>query len=184
MSLELKVKAASLAAEAVIIRRLERKLKKARAKTAMWIKKHAPNEQSDMVAHLTAQDAQIANLYAHRTEDVRSEARDTHLARMFMKGLDYANVERFCWPENAPDMEHIKYMVDRYDQRTDEREIMQAWARFTDQVAAMMQINSDVAAKKTIKKNDERPAKKALHNDPAARLLKKEKWLAAHPEHR
>lgn len=72
MSLELKVKAKSLADEARTIRKEERKLIAA-GKGATW---------------------ERANLYEHRVGVVRREARATHLARAYLSGLRYRQVER------------------------------------------------------------------------------------------
>lgn len=81
MSLELKVKACSLAAEAAIIRRIERKRIKA-ARTLASGNCSPDRAYSD-----------YHSLRAHRVLIVRPEARATHLARGFLSGLPYQRIE-------------------------------------------------------------------------------------------
>jgi len=87
---ELKVKAASLAAEARIIRRLELRLK--RRKTASGKMKAGLRDPRNCEPFFKLQD--------HRRKEVRSEARATHLARTFLKGQPYELVEQkaYDWP--------------------------------------------------------------------------------------
>ena len=98
MSLELKIKSKHLGEEAKIIRFEERKLLK-RAKylivrdgdrrfyrddeTGKWV-----TTELDKVFH------QHWKLLSHRTEDVRNENRATFLARAFLKGQKFTDVER------------------------------------------------------------------------------------------
>ncbi len=90
MSVFLKVKAKSLAAEAAIIRIEERKqLKRPLEKRRFY----------DL-------------LRDHRIKVVRSAARDTHLARMYLKGRDYRAVERTA--RETPDVDAIMRMVWMY----------------------------------------------------------------------
>lgn len=96
--LELKVKALSLSAEAVIIRRLERKLAKARS---AWNRSQNVHVRDKFLS-----------LQHHRKQVVRPEARATHLARMFLKGLDYLQVENKC--NEAPNWKKVLELILRY----------------------------------------------------------------------
>lgn len=85
---ELKVKALSLAAEARIIRQQTRK----------------------SVQH---KDFDAANrLHLHRVGIVRSVARDTHLARAYLKGMPYQRVEQKA--HTTPNLKAIATMVSKY----------------------------------------------------------------------
>jgi len=84
MSVELKVKVKSLAAEATIIRQEELKAKK----SARWCREHQLSEQT---AHY---ERNRASLYEHRIDIVRFECRAAELARAFIKGTPYRKVER------------------------------------------------------------------------------------------
>ncbi len=88
MSTELKIKAKSLAAEAHIIRAEERKAKKC----------------GDTV--------QVHLLRCHRTEHVRKAARSTHLARAFIRGLAYKQVEQTC--HTQPNRDEVRRLLGRY----------------------------------------------------------------------
>ena len=84
MSIELKIKAKSLAAEARIIREEEIKLKR---------KARYARERQNMAA-AAHYERQRQSLYDHRIDIVRWECRATHLARAFMKGYAYKDIER------------------------------------------------------------------------------------------
>ena len=90
MSFELKVKAAALAAEAVIIRRLEKRRARAASRHATWLAKDTSRTPE---LYPNAAGTERQRLYEHRTKVVRPQARATHLARMFIKEVDYARVE-------------------------------------------------------------------------------------------
>ena len=75
MSVELKIKAKHLALEPAIIRKEERKLRE-RAR-----RKEEHSRQAD-------------SLQSHRQHVVSREARATHLARAFIKGIPYEAVEQ------------------------------------------------------------------------------------------
>lgn len=90
---ELKVKVASLAAEAKIIRRIERRLKKAKARK--------PELTLD-----------FQSLQQHRREHVRWHARHTHLAYGFIRGLSYKAMEQKCRVQ--PSMKAIMDMITKY----------------------------------------------------------------------
>lgn len=116
MSIELKIKACSLAAEAVIIKRLEKRAKRAwqrrrtneKARDAFWLLRH------------------------HRTEDVRDAARSTHLARAFIKGVQYSHVE--CFAYSKPDFEAVEKMAVRYG-GVDPRETQQKFAAWVHEAS-------------------------------------------------
>lgn len=84
MSIELKVKAKSLEAEAYIIRREENKAKANKE----WL---AARQRSDEAkkAHNT-----FMSLKQHRKWNVRNEQRATQLARAFIAGKEYRYVEK------------------------------------------------------------------------------------------
>lgn len=83
VSIELKIKAKHLAAEARIIRAEANKLK-ARAKKAR------DKQRSDVADSLSRQ---VWNINYHNKTVVSREARATHLARAFIKGTPYKTVE-------------------------------------------------------------------------------------------
>lgn len=89
MSIELKIKAKHLALEPAIIRKEEYKL----LKQIKHMKQlHQVNDDfSDLVYPL---HSKWSSLSAHRKRDVRNEARATHLARAFLNGQSYKDVER------------------------------------------------------------------------------------------
>jgi len=88
MSLELKIKAKHLALEPAIIRKEEHKL----LKQIKHIKSyHQVNDNyGDLVYPI---HKKWYSLHNHRKWDVRNEARATHLARAFIKGIPYKSVE-------------------------------------------------------------------------------------------
>lgn len=109
MSLELKIKSKHLGEEAKIIRFEERKLLKqiqylierdggrrfyTDPETKKWV--YTP---LDKVFH------QHWSLMSHRTEDVRNENRATFLARAYLKGQAYSDVEK---PGKEKDLERRK----------------------------------------------------------------------------
>ena len=84
MSVELKIKAKSLAAEAQMIRKEEIHTKK----QARWNREHQGHEAAQKFEKIRQ------DLYDHRIDVVRWESRATHLARGFIKGLAYKDIER------------------------------------------------------------------------------------------
>lgn len=82
--LELKVQACSLAAASRIIRRIEIRIK----------------HKNQGVKSIRAVD-QHSRMHRKRTHEIRSAARATHLARGFLRGLDYSEVENYthCFPQ-------------------------------------------------------------------------------------
>ena len=89
---KLKVKAKSLAKEARIIRKEERKMLHSHGKY------HYANDcfNVNFVINEDEDDGHCvwhSELYLHRTVDVRKEARATHIARAFFKGKRYSDIE-------------------------------------------------------------------------------------------
>lgn len=103
MSLELKIKAATLAAEARIIRRWEAAIRK--EKNRQRVKFGAPDQKTI---------DKFLNLHEHRTFLVRQVARSTHLARMFLKGTPYKAAEKDCKHAGPPHWYEILKMAKRY----------------------------------------------------------------------
>ena len=96
MSTQLKIKIASLAAEAAIIRRHERRIAKARARRGL------PK----------GTDATWSSLQSHRRHEVRWEARHALLAQAFLKGRSYDDIELFSWHD--PDLKKVGEMAKRF----------------------------------------------------------------------
>ena len=82
MSIELKIKSKHLALEAGVIRFEEQKLKR----QIEWLKTH---QQDDAKVR-----AMWDSLNSHRRFDVRNENRATYLARAFIQGRSYTDVEK------------------------------------------------------------------------------------------
>jgi hypothetical protein len=83
MSVELKIKAKSLDAEAKIIRKEELKLKKQMS----WARNNQKAEEEGTFYR------KYRSVQSHRTWNVRNEARATHLARAFIAGMPYRYIE-------------------------------------------------------------------------------------------
>lgn len=81
MTVELKIKAKHLAAEAKIIRFEENKYKER-------IKNTKKLEQIEKLTYT------FQSLRNHKRFDVKNEARATHLARAFIKGVPYSTIEK------------------------------------------------------------------------------------------
>lgn len=108
MSIELKIKALSLAAEARVIRnqekRIGRKLSKLHAKMA-----NSPGDNTGTLKF--SQHRNIDNLtsiHTHRVLQVREEARLTHLARAYLKGTPYKEVENKTLPAKTLSEDHFE----------------------------------------------------------------------------
>lgn len=127
MSLELKIKALSLVAEAHIIRRYESKIAKARS---YWMREGH--------RHLNAQFISLQN---HRKLDVRREARATHLARMFLKGVDYLAVEQKCYEQ--PNWDKVFKMVVCYGGVLDSRVVAQRFEEWKQSGSPQQPIKPD-----------------------------------------
>ena len=120
MKTYLKVKGLSLAAEARIIKRLEK----------------ARNSHPKL----------RASLHLHRTVEVRNEARSTHLALGFLRGTPYTKMELPLRPLNAghlksknatrtaPDWKRVEQLVLKYGQQyfDSEQDLRQKFAEFKD----------------------------------------------------
>lgn len=103
MSIELKIKAATLAAEARIIRRWENAIR--REKQRQKEKFGAADQKTN---------DKFVNIHNHRTGLVRNAARSTHLARMFLKGTPYKAAEKFVRGAGEPRWDEILKMAKRY----------------------------------------------------------------------
>lgn len=88
MSIALKIKSKSLAEEAIIIRREERKL--------LSQAKHK-RERQENTSDITKE---YRSLHLHRKVDVRNESRATYLARAFIAGTPYSKIESSRKPTN------------------------------------------------------------------------------------
>jgi hypothetical protein len=82
MSIQLKIKSKHLSLESKVIRYEEKKL----LKQAAWLRKH--QESTSKV------EAMYDSLSNHRKKDVRNENRATFLARAYINGKKYSEVER------------------------------------------------------------------------------------------
>lgn len=98
MSIELKIKAKSLAAESKIIRHEIQKLKI----TAAWSRRLAATSVSEgsvtedlgmLTDTRVKAEYKINDLATHRSQVVGCESRATHLARAFLAGKDYKTIE-------------------------------------------------------------------------------------------
>lgn len=155
MSYELKIKAKSLAAEARIIRAEEFKLKKAanpkRYATRFLSKPREDWTEEDRKVYKRLKAQAMAesratlwterkksiyeSLRQHRTgvgpahpsglPALRWIARDTHLARMFIKGTKYLAAEQKVRENGAPDYEAVARMVDQYGLHSVPSQIME-----------------------------------------------------------
>ena len=112
MTIELKVKVASLTAEAIIIRRLQTKIARAAARRS---------ERRGNVADWVS-------LHAHRRGPVRHEARHSLLAYGFLRGTAYHRMEQKCWTK--PDWAKVEQMAKRFSKGVDERELKQRFEQW------------------------------------------------------
>lgn len=100
MSIELKIKAKHLGAEARIIKHEEMKLKRRilRAEAKQKAASILRNKRTDIADH--------------RKGVLREEARATHLARAFIKGTPYKVVENHSY--EAPNIARVVKLVEKY----------------------------------------------------------------------
>jgi hypothetical protein len=121
MSYELKIKAKHLAEEIRIIKFEERKT----GKTIGKLDKHlqSTNNLQEVRKWKAAQGFKLHDLQNHRKFVVRPAARRTHLARAYLKGLAYKDVEQTlrvspalaAWPyEPQRQVKQIADMVNKY----------------------------------------------------------------------
>lgn len=117
---KLAVKFLSLAAEARIIKKLEQN------------RRRNKNLRND--------------LYLHRTREVRSEARSTHLARGFLKGHNYGEMEMPLRPRDEghvatkgmtrtyPDFDRIQQLIEKFgiDYFDSKQQLTQQFAEWRD----------------------------------------------------
>lgn len=109
MSVELKIKSKSLAAESQIIRHEERKL----LKQARWAK------QAELAKEKHEYLSKYMSISAHRRWEVRNENRATYLARAFLAGMPYKVVEQLRKEENeykfkSQIIPRVKSIVSKY----------------------------------------------------------------------
>jgi hypothetical protein len=92
MSIELKIKSKHLSEEARIIRFEEKKL----LKNYRWeINRHkALGHNEPLIPYSSSNYITFESLHNHRKWDVRNENRATFLARAYIAGVPYANVEQ------------------------------------------------------------------------------------------
>ena len=124
MSLELKIKSKHLAVESKIIRHEELKLKK----QAKW--------QRERQGHEADYDTQflLNKLANHRRYDVRNEARATLLARSYLAGKEYSQVELSRKEEKEMDFEVVVFprilaMINKYGNNKVTKEQLQEWLK-------------------------------------------------------
>lgn len=91
MSFELKIRAKHLAAESKIIRFEEHKTK---AKIKKLKERSKKTDSEEIRKWKAEQGFKLASLQEHRKTVVRPAARRTHLARAYLKGLAYKDVEQ------------------------------------------------------------------------------------------
>lgn len=120
MSIELKIKSKHLSEEAKIIRNEEQKLKK----QARWMREHQKDDRAVMKA--------FRSLHEHRRWDVRNENRATFLARAYLEGKTYSQVERKCNDPLKRDyyiVPRIVKMVSKYGPQQVEASDIRAWIK-------------------------------------------------------
>lgn len=120
MSIELKIKAKTLAEESRIIKHERNKLKKKALNARL---KQKPNLSWKILYTEW-------RLSEHNRLVVRSEARATNLARAFIKGLEYKRVENktvepFPWKL----LDKVLKMVNKYHDKTVTIEDIEKWAK-------------------------------------------------------
>lgn len=120
MSYQLKIKEKTLAEETRIIRKEERKA------VDSFVNAQNVGKTKAAFKHLS----KFNDLYDHRVNVVRKEARATHLARAYIKGLPYAAVEKV----GSMDSYEIGYyagrifnMVSKYDSKKADRDTIFNW---------------------------------------------------------
>lgn len=104
MSIQLKIKIKTLAVEARFIRTEELKARKMSRANAAYQDANVAKAASSL----------RANLWEHRINVVRPEARSSQLAYGFLRGKKYSEIEGSVRPDNKPDLKAIKGMVERF----------------------------------------------------------------------
>lgn len=122
MSIELKIKSKHLAYEPAIIRHEEKKI----------LKQIRSGYCNDTAAALRKYES----LYNHRKWNVRNEARATELARAFLIGKPYSEVEQKRKPENEYKFQRfiiprIVSMVNKYNGKNEaySEEFIKTWSK-------------------------------------------------------
>lgn len=123
MSVELKVKSKHLSVEAQIIRFEERKLKR----QAEYLRKRQAVDKAFAATN------KFISLNQHRRWDVRNENRATFLARAYLAGKAYREVEQKRKRENEYTFSwHVTNravtMINKYGKRTIDRQAFLDWA--------------------------------------------------------
>lgn len=138
-SIELKIKAASLAEESRIIRAQEERLKRRRRKAAERAVRfkerdstEGRNASYDYDGNLSDMDSTRERIYLHRVGPVRREARLTHLARAFLSGKPYHVVENKNKSELTMisverDVPKITVMIRKYGSWPHKSEDIERW---------------------------------------------------------
>lgn len=119
MNIHLKVKIASLAAEARIIRRYENRLLKKLRKIPNWPDEGKPDE-------IRA----FGTLRYHRKWDVRREARSSCLAYGFLRGRSYKALEKTC--RHSPDWKRVESIINSFSVG-DKRDVAQRFSEWKSQ---------------------------------------------------
>jgi hypothetical protein len=150
MKAYLKIKIKSLAAEATMIRREERKHNpghrarvQARRLLEYKTKIDHPGELANMDVRRSRAFRLLKNkptehamkafwgLRHHRTWDVRNEARSSHVAYGFLRGLPYSRIEGSA--KTSPDWSRVEALIRKYGE-DDIRDRMQRFAEWRDSV--------------------------------------------------
>lgn len=131
MSIELKIKTKHLSSESKIIRKEELKLKKQIRSTNKYAKDGEFTEEQMKVFRQKARDriSQLQNIQTHRVNKLRGEARCTHLAYGFVKGVPYRAMEDKETTKSEPNWSNVQRMVERYSDE-DSRVILQRFAEW------------------------------------------------------
>lgn len=121
MSVELRVKEKSLAAEARMIRHEEKKA----IKSAKW------HREKQEVEEAGAFERVRKSLYEHRIDVVRFEARATNLARAYIKGTPYRAIERSTKDQAGYKrgrlMGRVQKLICKYHDKNVSAERLSAW---------------------------------------------------------
>lgn len=123
---QLKVKRNHLASEARIIRRIELK----RLERARKIERKYPAAEGEP-QKISLPRLDYTSLNEHRVKGLRPEARATHLAAMFLKGVDLSRVEDPERTQTSPDWKRVENIVSRFA-TGDSRVILQRFAEWRD----------------------------------------------------
>lgn len=110
----LKVKIKSLAAEAYIIRREERRAKS----ECRWFR-HKQGQE----ANLMQAESVFFSLKHHRTFDIRDESRSAQVAYGYIRGKSYPNVEN-ATPFNPPTWNRVVDLVVKYGPNKDRNKVI------------------------------------------------------------